>query len=343
MYSNGAHLAMQNDNSIHRQRSQKPPPILFILFNRPDLAQVVFSQIQAARPDKLFIAVDGPRNTYVDDEVFCRECRQFAHKVDWSCEVFTLFQPDNLGCRVAISSAITWFFSHVDCGIILEDDCVPTPAFFAFCSLALERYQHDNRVMGICGFQPLSAEQLNYSCAFSRYNLLWGWATWARSWELYRDSIFYTEALKNQGGYEALFDRKEVAVYWRQAIQYALDETVSSWGYFWMLSCWVNNGLTLMPAVNLVSNIGFDHRSTHTQARALFTSEVKSFNFFQSIPESSLVFENRSVSKLIEELRFGIFAERPRNTVFVFAVRLFGKLNSFRKIVMDFVGFGKVI
>ena len=36
-------------------------PILFIIFNRPETEAVVFERIRDYRPDRLYIAADGPR------------------------------------------------------------------------------------------------------------------------------------------------------------------------------------------------------------------------------------------------------------------------------------------
>ena len=44
--------------------------------------------------------------------------------VDWDCDVKKLYRQKNLGCKIAMSNAITWFFENVEEGIILEDDCL---------------------------------------------------------------------------------------------------------------------------------------------------------------------------------------------------------------------------
>ena len=130
-------------------QSHPIPPVLFLVFNRPDLARRVFARIREARPAHLFIAADGPRPDHPDDVPACRETRLLAAQVDWPCEVKTLFRDANLGCRAAVSSAITWFFEHVEAGIILEDDCLPDLSFFPFCAELLERYRDDERITTI--------------------------------------------------------------------------------------------------------------------------------------------------------------------------------------------------
>ena len=108
-------------------------PVLFLIFNRPDVTEKVFSQIKKATPKQLFIAADGPRAANAEDQVECAKTRQLVlDMIDWECEVKTLFREENLGCGLAVSQAITWFFEHVEMGIILEDDCYPDLSFFRF-------------------------------------------------------------------------------------------------------------------------------------------------------------------------------------------------------------------
>ena len=72
-------------------------------------------------------------------------------KIDWPCEVKTLFHKENLGCGLGPLTAINWFFENVEEGIILEDDCVPDQSFFYFCQELLEYYRNNKKIMHISG------------------------------------------------------------------------------------------------------------------------------------------------------------------------------------------------
>ena len=109
---------------------QLETPVLLIIFNRPDTTHKVFEQIRLARPKKLFLAADGPRKNHPRDEETCKKTRKIVEKIDWPCDVKTRFHETNLGCGIAPSTAIDWFFEHIDQGIILEDDCLPNQSFF---------------------------------------------------------------------------------------------------------------------------------------------------------------------------------------------------------------------
>src|SRR5277367_265131 len=108
-------------------------PILFLIFNRPGCTTDTFEAISKIKPKKLYVAADGPRPGKPGENALCEETREIVNKIDWDCDVKTLFRESNLGCKNAVSSAITWFFENEEMGIILEDDCMPAQSFFPFC------------------------------------------------------------------------------------------------------------------------------------------------------------------------------------------------------------------
>ena len=194
--------------------SFKPPyplttPVLFLVFNRPDTTEKVFEAIRQAKPQKLFVAADGPRGNRLGEKEKCEQVRKIATTVDWDCEVKTLFREKNLGCKFAVSSAIDWFFKNVEEGIVLEDDCLPSQSFFWFCQELLERYRNDERVMLIGGNNRGVDFLKNHSYFFSKYVQIWGWATWRRSWEKYDSKIRKWKLVKEQIG-NYIYSPKEV-------------------------------------------------------------------------------------------------------------------------------------
>ena len=126
-------------------------PILFLIFNRPDTTKVVFERIREIKPSRLYVAADAPRQGKDKEAELCRQSRSIIDSVDWPCEVKTLFREENLGCKKAISSAITWFFEQEEYGVILEDDCLPDLSFFRFCEELLIKYKDDERIGHIGG------------------------------------------------------------------------------------------------------------------------------------------------------------------------------------------------
>ena len=150
-------------------------PILFIIFNRPETAERVFSEIKNIKPKELFVAADGPRlNVYGETEK-CEKVREIIKQIDWECEVKTLFRENNLGCKVAVSSAINWFFENVEEGIILEDDCLPDASFFYFCQSLLEKYRSNDEIAMISGNHFGTDRIGSFDYYFTRIPHIWGW------------------------------------------------------------------------------------------------------------------------------------------------------------------------
>ncbi len=162
-------------------------PILLLAFNRPNQTRRVFDAIKAIQPTKFYFAADGPREGRAEEAILCQTVRtSILENIDWDCEVKTLFRDKNLGCKYAVSSAISWFFENEPEGIILEDDCLPDASFFPFCAELLEKYRHDDRIMMISGDNYQKDKlRTDYSYYFTRYNQIWGWASWRRVWNLY--------------------------------------------------------------------------------------------------------------------------------------------------------------
>lgn len=240
--------------------------VLFLVFNRLDTTRAVFEAIRAARPPRLYVASDGARPTRVGELAVVEQVRELSTKVDWDCEVFTLFRTENLGCRRAVSGALDWFFAREESGIVFEDDCVPDASFFPYADELLRRFAGDERIMLLSAMRPF--DRLHHfpsSYFFSRYVDCWGWASWRRAWLLYdRDMSLWpalrgTDWLLNVGGGNRLFVR-----YWRGVFDAAYAGTVDSWAYRWLFSCWVQHGLAVIPSRNLVQNIGFGPEATHT-------------------------------------------------------------------------------
>jgi hypothetical protein len=84
-------------------------PILFLIFNRPDTTARVFDSIRKARPARLYIAADGPRESRAGEADICEHTRKIAQEVDWPCEVKTLLRSENLGCKKALKYWSTVF------------------------------------------------------------------------------------------------------------------------------------------------------------------------------------------------------------------------------------------
>lgn len=241
-------------------------PVLFLVFNRPDTTAQVFERIRAAKPPRLYVSADGPRAGRAGEAEACLTVRQIATKVDWPCELKILFQDQNLGCKMGVSTGISWFFEQESEGIILEDDVLPVPSFFGYCDELLERYRLDERVGMISGSNLVSSKvKCGDSYFFSNIPLIWGWAAWRRSWQQYDVSIAEWPAWNQSGGLEKLFPGQLlVSSYWRDAFQRVIQGKLNTWDYQLIFTRWRYGGLTIIPANNLTDNLGYGLNATHT-------------------------------------------------------------------------------
>jgi hypothetical protein len=273
-----------------------------LAFNRPDVTVKTLSAIRAVKPTRLFFAVDGPRADSVDEYKRVLEIQELTRSIDWDCDVQTLFRKKNLGCKTAVSEAITWFFDHVEAGIILEDDCVAHPSFFPFAAELLKRYRSDDRVLMISGDNFLLGRQWSeYSYYFSRYTHIWGWATWRRAWRHYDHRMSRWPELRDRGWLRDILKDRVAADYWTRVFDDTFAERNSSWAYRWTYSAWVNDALTILPCVNLVSNIGFGDVATHTRNRK---------NKLAALPVEEMRLPLRHPERVFQEARADTFTQR---------------------------------
>jgi hypothetical protein len=239
--------------------------VLFLVFNRPDTTTQVFEAIRKAKPPRLYVAADGPRANRDGEAERVARVREIATAVDWPCEVKTLFREENLGCKYAVSGGITWFFEHEKQGIILEDDCFPHPDFFVFCETLLDQYATDEHVWVITGDNFQNGQKRGEgSYYFSRYNHVWGWASWRRAWQKADMEIKFWPEWKHSAAWQAAIPDKVERKYWSKIFDRMYRAEIDTWDYPWTASVWFYSGLTATPNVNLVSNIGFGPDSTHT-------------------------------------------------------------------------------
>lgn len=239
--------------------------VLFLVFNRPDTTREVLSRIAAAKPPRLYIAADGPRKDSPGEEQRCCETREIATKINWPCEVKTLFRDKNLGCGRAVSEAIDWFFEHEDEGIILEDDTVPELSFFEFCEELLDYYREDNRVWHIGGYVYKGLEGGPYSYNFTRFTHVWGWATWKRAWRHYDYSLQKFKEYRSELNDLDFFYAPELYQDRVKLYERILSGDLDTWDYQWNFTVRINNGMAIRPRLNLINNIGFNKTATHTR------------------------------------------------------------------------------
>ena len=244
--------------------SNSVAPVAFFVFNRPDCSARVLEQIRKIRPGKLLVVADGPRASRKGEHAQCEEVRRIVEEgIDWPCEILKHYSSSNMGCRDRVVSGMDWVFTLVDQAIILEDDCLPDPSWFEFASVLLENYRHDERIFAISGTN-FQTSKTGYASSYylSHFPHIWGWATWRRVWRLYDVSL--SEWPETRSVISGNLANPDAVAFFSKRFDDCKLKKIDTWDYQFCYLVFRHAALVIIPDRNLVKNIGFDERATHT-------------------------------------------------------------------------------
>lgn len=236
-------------------------PILLIIFNKPESTRLVFERIRQVMPARLYIAADGPLPGSKQEADLFQERRSVKAQIDWDCEVKTLYREDHLGHNKGVLTAIDWFFANEPEGIILEDDGLPADSFFYFCQDVLDRYRDDNRVMHVCGNNPLGTwDAEEYAYYFSTHASFGGWAGWRRAWSLRDFNMDRYEEIRRHGFFDEFFpSHAERGMWFRKFDRLAAAaEQEINWVDEWAFTRFIQSGLSIIPRKSLITSFNQD-------------------------------------------------------------------------------------
>jgi hypothetical protein len=248
-------------NAMDNVCKDQVPPVLLIVFRRPELTRKMLESIRSAKPARFYVACDGPRAGRPDDEERVRAVRASVAEYENDLHPIKLYQEQNLGCGKGVSTAISWFFEHEEEGIILEDDCYPDPSFYRFCGDMLSRYRDVTNVMQVAGYNALSgACPINADYRFSHYGWQWGWATWRRAWAHFDLGMETWPEFKKQGLCKcaSFCDARN-----RVCDQMFASNAIDTWDFQWQYAMAANYGLSVIPKYSLIKNVGAGLDCTH--------------------------------------------------------------------------------
>lgn len=267
--------------------------VLMLFFIREDTFSQVFEAVRKAKPKKLYLFQDGPRETRPDDMEKILKCRKVCENIDWECEVYRNYQEKNLGCDPAEYAAISWGFKNEEKLIVLEDDDVPSTSFFYYCDELLEKYRDDKDVFMICGRNQLG--ETNYdenSYFFTQADSIWGWASWRDRWALidHKHEFLNNKKLVKKIIHEAptKYEGEKFIKRCRTHREKATDSYVPSYESPIRAAIYLNNKITIVPRKNLIKNVGITGDSEHTASgienfpkaqRQLYTIDAMELDF----------------------------------------------------------------
>lgn len=279
-------------------------PIAVIVFNRPDATARLLRRLAAVRPRRVFVIRDGVRVGIQGEEQRVAAVTDMFNRLPWSCQVVRQLSDVNLGCRLRITTGLDWLFSQVSRAMILEDDCLPSASFFPYSEELLERYRDDDRVGSVCG---MTHDETGYSVGssyrFSRYCFVWGWATWRRAWDKNDPDMRPLDDGKIDTILRDVFPSLRARLYWKIVLKRCKEGRIDTWDYPWLLSCWNQGMVHVVPRVSLVENIGMGPESTHTNVAPYRMGNILSLQFPLQHP-SPPIEADRRLDRLVEDRIF---------------------------------------
>lgn len=241
----------------------------FFVFNRPETTKRVWAAIRQAAPEKLLIVADGPRHN--EEKAKCLATRAITEEINWPCEVTRNYAEKNLGCRQRVSSGLDWVFQNAERAIILEDDCLPSESFFYFCEELLEKYRTNEKIKQVAGLNTQAGNK-KFHCKdsyyFSQIPQIWGWASWRRAWRNYDVDMNDWPEFKNSEEFKKILPNFSVRQYWQHLWDHIYQDknpATSTWDAQWFYAVVKNQGLSIVPQKNLITNIGFSVEATHAK------------------------------------------------------------------------------
>lgn len=282
-------------------------PILFVFFNRKDIALQAFAQMRKVQPNRVYLAQDGPRRRE-ESEIVADVRKAITEAIDWPCEVHTLFRETNLGCSLGVKTAIDWLMENEEYGIILEDDCICNASFFKYEEEMLAKYKDDQRIGMVAGSNLVKGFHPRFSYHFSRFKSCWGWGTWRRAWKnMDMNMSWRKNHLKdviNNSGFNGQYNSK-----WYFQLKCIDNDYVSAWDWQWYFTLAAQNQLCVYPAVNLVTNIGNNNEATHTSFGNI------------SVENKELTFPLKAPGIVAPDADFDRLFSASENTMYYLAIR----------------------
>lgn len=281
--------------------SYKVPIVLFAYKRRSNFS-AIFASLRKIQPQFIYFIADGPKP---GEEKECEKTRKTLESyIDWPCKIRRNYSDTNLGLKQRFHTGLEWVFEHEDRVIIIEDDCIPSPSFFTYCEQLLEKYKNDKRIASISGNNFLF-DKLNISDSyyFSRYPLIWGWATWKRAWKGYDPEL---SSWNLNGSNHWLSDYIEDYVprlYWSLIFNLVKSEKIKTWDYQFTYHCFRKEMLHIIPNCNLVTNVGDDSSATNTKIKSK-TIGLRSESIDLPFKHPKYIIRNKLADKITERHSF---------------------------------------
>jgi hypothetical protein len=288
------------------QTQQLPPAendvaVLLLFFTRAEVLQRTFDAIRLARPARLFLYQDGPRNETEAAKTEAARRIVADEQIDWQCDIHRNYHVTNQGLWTSTYDSQRWAFSLYDKCIILEEDSTPAPSFIRFCSELLVRYEHDLRIGMIAGFNHEEQTASPYDYLFTTMMPIWGWASWRRvvdGWDSTYSVVDDEFNMRQLCQWSMAYGQRSMVKMMRKHKKQGkpVYETVL-WSYLALHSC-----LTIVPTRNMIHNSAVSDDSVHYKAG--LKTLPRRIQKLLTMPAHDMTFPLRHPPLIIEDVEY---------------------------------------
>ena len=280
-------------------------PILIIAYNRPNKLKALIAKISYIKPTKIYVSCDGPKKNNLEEINKIKKIKKIINTdINWESEIKKNYSNFNQGCKLGCINAISWFFEQEEYGIILEEDCIPDLSFFEYAAFLLKKYSKNEEIFLISS-DGRATKQFNASDSyyFSRYPTLWGWASWRRSWNIYKSDL-KKWSLKDLTYVNDITKSGKTKRFWKSNFKQVITKNFDTWDYQLAYTCFKRKMFTIVPSVNLVSNIGFDNEATHCLDSNSINANLKTFKINRPFNAMTDIYYTKKIDNYYEKYEF---------------------------------------
>jgi hypothetical protein len=290
--------------------------IAIFTHRRPHHTKRILKSLDTFFFKQIYIINDGWRNN--SEKKLVLKVRNIIDKKKFT-NMRKLYLDQNIGIRNIFKIGLEWVFKHEKKIIILEDDTLPNNSFFKFCDQLLIKYKNKKKISMVCGtnFKSSLTNKKKNSYFFSKYSFIWGWATWKDRWALYDDKLKRWNNYKKSKSISKYFTNNNELNFWKKNLDYlSKNQNKGAWDFPLTFTNFYFKKLSIVPKVNLITNIGYDDPSGNNPKKnsclkkmnlvfpLKHPSEVKAsseYDHFCSQKVFSLPsFKNRIINKIIK-------------------------------------------
>jgi hypothetical protein len=277
-------------------------PIVLIIYKRKQSLLKIIEELRKINASKIYVIADGPNSEKDIPQI--NEARSAIDTIDWKTNITRIYSEANLGIYNNVTKGLDFVFSNEENAIILEDDCIPNNSFFTFVEEMLTRYKNSSKIALVSGTNLDLNLPFNYDYDFVYYPLIWGWATWKKSWQEFRTTIPMIKDKRDKERINSLFNNPASSFHWNKLFENINLGKQSNWDHELTYYLFNTRKLCIIPRLNMVSNHGIDKEATHTTSisNRFFTSLN---DYYLPLIHPIKIEENDEINYTIEKELFG--------------------------------------